>query len=465
MCPGGGAEGLVSSTKAEKNRHNQQNDDGFCNSVGNEGTCVVYSCHGVDHRKKKPKKFRQKTGVIFNADQMPMNELGTHDAYPSMDIASIQETEQRLKAAKEENSRLKAENESLIISLFVKSDILKAILAAKNLRAPINEQPAIEQKQQDDNNDEEERSYQKYWIEPNVLYPDQNSEAAVIAAAAAAGSKCTSMDSDEPAVAKLPTSPTMVKVTPHQRQFSHSLNRNPILDIDYSDVTSSMIGIRSHQGDLKLLLQEADEEGLSTDLMASIDSTVAETSKIYSELMSQRREHPALNTNSLMRDGEFSFKPCEVNHRSIAVAILERLSQQALVSLHGSWQAHSQKLELHQRKQSRLEAIRTSLAVALQKRDENAAGEGNCQQQNVSWKARACAFLASDYLAKTSSQVYWEEWDAIDKFEGTCCEILGSYNTAIMYVQSAPASPNCAAVAKEVLSLAQARGRLCLAPQ
>jgi len=42
-------------------------------------------------------------------------------------------------------------------------------------------------------------------------------------------------------------------------------------------------------------------------------------------------------------------------------------------------------------------------------------------------------------------------------------QILGSYNTAIMYVKSAPDSPNCASIAKEILALAQASGRLCLA--
>lgn len=380
-------------------------------------------CKEESNRKNKSRKVAHlgKAAVSFNADQ-----LGTEETHIHIDIPSIGEIEQNLKTAKEENLRLKAENESLIRSLLVKSDLLKATLTAKNAGAPTNEQ--LEQKGQDDNTDEEGCSYPTFGTKLNVFYPDQDSKVAVKAAAsAAAAGTCTPMDSDEPEVAKLTTSPATDKVTTYQRQSSYSFNCNPTSDINYSDVTSSMIVIRSHQGNLKLLLQEAEEEGLSTDLMASIESTVAETNKIYSDIVSQSLQHPTLNTCNLVRDGKFTFDyfdEMKVNHRSIAATILKRLSQQELMSLHGIWTSHSQKLELIQQKQARLEVMRTTLASAiLKRRDESAARPKDCHQLNVNWKTRASEFLASYYLLKTARQVYWEEWDGIDKFEGTCCKV------------------------------------------
>jgi len=420
MGLGGGAEGLASSTMAKRNW--QQDNDGFCDSLGSGGTCVVYERDIESKGKNNSKKFRRlgKAAVSFDADQ-----LGTQRAHPGMDKTSTKEIEQNLKAAREENLRLKAENEILIRSLIVKSDILKATLTAKHLHATI-EQPALEQKRQNEINDEEQCSCLSHRTKTKVSYPDQNAEAVVKAVAiAAAGGTCTPMDSEEPAVAKLTTSLATGKQTTYPRQSSYSFNRNPGSDTNDSDATSNMIVIRSHQGDLKLLLQEAEEEGLSSDLMANIESTVAETSKIYSNIMSRRRQHPALN-NLMRDDGKLKLNSCgeiKVNHRSIAAAILERLSQQELMSLHGSWKAHTQKSELNQQKQARLEVMRASLANAIQKRDEHAARAGKSDLQNVNWKARASALLAFDYLAKTGREVCWEEWDAIDKFEGTCCRV------------------------------------------
>jgi hypothetical protein len=453
MGSGGRAQKVSSSDMAEDSFGHTE--DGTFSRMGigikSSFTSTAQSTLQRSHHKKFARV--RKTAVIFNSHKL--SSLGTKEPKaPFQDIFYIEEVKNSLKAAQQENARLHAENESLIRSLFVKTDILKATMTAKNkttasrfssAAAANNQYAAIQ-----DEHQELQRSYPtNNWIKTLVA----NHQASQAGAAARGGGgnngnstpNCTfSMDSplDSAGADDFTSSPNkVIAATYHgQDQQKHevsSINCVASSEIDYSDVTSRMIAIRGHQVDLKLLLQEAEEEGLTTDLLVSIESAVAETSKIYSNLMSQRREHPAI-TNKVVLGGDFNMKlpgltnaTSSVNsenkmahpvkqdnsNRAIATVILQRLSQQKLLSLHGSWQAHSHKLEVIQQKQSRLEVMRSSLANAIQSK---AAIEFS---MNVSWNERASAFLASDYLEKSARVVYWEEWDAIDTFEGTCCEV------------------------------------------
>jgi hypothetical protein len=475
-------------------------EDKTSRAVGNLSSSLVSAWLLNMQRQGSRKKSRREgePAAPFNAaDDLISEDDAQEDKQPLEFVVY-------LSAEQKENARLKAEYKRLVNALLVKNDILKAMAAVKKLPAAAPTDPSPLYVHGLRPQEHEVSSAPNLSIKTSTWTAPDHASQGVIAAAAAAAGDCGEASSLLAAVPSSPnaaftTTPTKSEAPQYHQQTSVSS------EVDYSDFTSSMIVIRSHQGDLKSLLQEAEEEGLSTDLMASIESTVAETSKIYSDLMGQRREHPAItNSGCLLLAGDFSLpseKPRRLdatknsltpNHRAIAKAILERLTQQNLMSLHNSWQAHSKKLELIQQKQSRLEIMRTSLASAIQQR------EADGKSEHVSWKARASAFLASEYLEKSTREAYWEEWDAIDKFEGTCCEvsrdfflkitfflfcrrhhrheclyslivtlfllqILGTYNTAIMYVESAPASPNCAAITKEVLALATQRGRLCLA--